>query len=248
MANLASRVPKSSWPMVATLVRSIFEQADRYATWEQLGDVVEHLTQAGFSDIAVIVLDAAGDILAFSAFPTEHWPKIRSNSPQERLNRRSVGAPTSSASSQPGRGHPPGGCAAGRADREWAIAKHYMSAETLRAARHQGAPATDCHLPGPAHLLPRRAPGPSRHRTRGADVRLPRPAQGSPHRGPHLPSARSAPPHPRIGHRTARHPRATGAGPPAFSSFSTSTPPPPAEHRRPTMHSTSRPLMCGTPG
>ncbi len=28
MANLATKVPKASWPMVATLVRSIFEQPD----------------------------------------------------------------------------------------------------------------------------------------------------------------------------------------------------------------------------
>ena len=26
-------------------------------------------------------------VLAFAAFPTEHWPKIRSNNPQERLNK-----------------------------------------------------------------------------------------------------------------------------------------------------------------
>ena len=87
MANLATRVPKASWPMIATLVRSIFEQPDRDATWTQLGDVVDRLTQAGFCDIAVILLDAADDVLAFSAFPVEHWPKIRSNNPQERLNK-----------------------------------------------------------------------------------------------------------------------------------------------------------------
>ena len=79
MANLASRVPKASWGMVATLVRSIFEQPDRDATWAQLGDVIDKLTAAGFADAATFVLDAADDILAFSAFPTEHWPKIRSN-------------------------------------------------------------------------------------------------------------------------------------------------------------------------
>lgn len=87
MANLASRVAKSSWPMVATLVRSIFEQADKDATWSQLGSVVDKLTETGFSDVAAYVLDAADDILAFAAFPTEHWPKIRSNNPQERLNK-----------------------------------------------------------------------------------------------------------------------------------------------------------------
>jgi len=87
MADLASRVPKSSWPMVATLVRSIFEQADKEATWAQLGHVTDKLTEAGFSDVATYVLDAADDILAFSAFPVEHWPTIRSNNPQERLNK-----------------------------------------------------------------------------------------------------------------------------------------------------------------
>ena len=87
MANLATKVPKASWPMIATLVRSIFEQPDRDATWNQLGDVVDRLTQAGFNDIAVTLLDASDDILAFSAFPVEHWPKIRSNNPQERLNK-----------------------------------------------------------------------------------------------------------------------------------------------------------------
>ena len=87
MANLATRVPKANWPMIATLVRSIFEQPDRDSTWSQLGDVVDRLTQAGFCDLANDVLDAADDILAFSAFPVEHWPQIRSNNPQERLNK-----------------------------------------------------------------------------------------------------------------------------------------------------------------
>ena len=45
--------------MIAMLVRSIFEQPDRDATWNQLGDVVDRLSQAGFCDQAVMVLDAA---------------------------------------------------------------------------------------------------------------------------------------------------------------------------------------------
>ncbi len=69
MANLASRIPKGSWPMIATLVRSIFEQPDRDTTWSQLGDVIDKLTAVGFADAALYVLDAADDILAFSAFP-----------------------------------------------------------------------------------------------------------------------------------------------------------------------------------
>jgi transposase-like protein len=53
----------------------------------QLGDVVDRLTQAGFCDLANDVLDAADDILAFTALPVEHWPQIRSNNPQERPNK-----------------------------------------------------------------------------------------------------------------------------------------------------------------
>jgi len=133
MANLASRVPKGNWPMVATLVRSVFEQPDRDATWAQLGDVIDRLTQAGFADAALFVLDAADDILAFSAFPTEHWPKIRSNNPQERLNKE-VRRRTDVVGIFPNRRSVirlVGAILAEQTD-EWAIAKRYMSVESLK--------------------------------------------------------------------------------------------------------------------
>jgi len=53
----------------------------------QLGDVVDKLAATGLVDVAVYLLEAADDILALTAFPTEHWPKIRPNHPQERLNK-----------------------------------------------------------------------------------------------------------------------------------------------------------------
>jgi putative transposase len=136
MANLATKVPRLSWPMIATLVRSIFEQPDRDATWNQLGEVVDRLTQAGFTDIAVIVLDAADDILAFSAFPVEHWPKIRSNNPQERLNKE-IRRRTDVVGIFPNRAAVIRlvGCLLAEQTDEWAITKRYMSAETLKAAR-----------------------------------------------------------------------------------------------------------------
>ena len=88
MANLASRVPKASWPMIATLVRSIFEQPDRDTTWRQLADVTDQLTQAGFADVGRPTC---------STRPTTSWPsapsrpstgrRSASNNPQERLNK-----------------------------------------------------------------------------------------------------------------------------------------------------------------
>ena len=138
MANLASRLPKASWPMVATLVRSIFEQVDRDATWSQLGDVIDKLTTAGFVDAATFVLDAADDILAFTAFPTEHWPKIRSNNPQERLNKE-IRRRTDVVGIFPNRQaviRLVGALLAEQTD-EWAIAKRYMSVESLKVASSQ---------------------------------------------------------------------------------------------------------------
>ena len=37
--------------------------------------------------IAALLEEAEEDILAFYAFPTEHWPKLRSTNPLERFNR-----------------------------------------------------------------------------------------------------------------------------------------------------------------
>jgi putative transposase len=142
MANFAGRVPKASWPMVATLVRSVFEQPDRDAVWARLGDVVSKLTETGFLDAAAFVLDAADDILAFSAFPTEHWPKIRSNNPQERLNKE-IRRRTDVVGIFPNRQaviRLVGAILAEQTD-EWALGHRYIGPESLSAPRYEGGPS-----------------------------------------------------------------------------------------------------------
>jgi transposase-like protein len=144
MANLASKVAKGNWPMIAALVRSIFEQPDRETTWAQLADVVDKLTQAGFNDVVVYLLDAADDILAFSAFPTEHWPKIRSNNPQERLNKE-IRRRTDVVGIFPNRQaviRLVGALLAEQTD-EWAIARRYVSIESLKVSRADTPAAND---------------------------------------------------------------------------------------------------------
>jgi putative transposase len=136
MANLASRCAEGNWPMIATLVRSIFEQPDRDTTWAQLADVTDKLTQAGFVDVVTYLLDAADDILAFSAFPSEHWPKIRSNNPQERINKE-IRRRTDVVGIFPNRAaviRLVGALLAEQTD-EWAITKRYMSAESLKTTK-----------------------------------------------------------------------------------------------------------------
>ena len=150
MANLAGRSPKGNWPMIAALIRSIFEQPDRDATWDQVAVVVDRLTEAGFIDQATMLLDAAEDILAFADFPVEHWSKIRSNNPQERLNKE-IRRRTDVVGIFPNRKaviRLVGALLAEQTD-EWAVGKRYMSAETLRTRRadqpsgHDPRPAMD---------------------------------------------------------------------------------------------------------
>ena len=133
--NLLTRVPKSAQAMVATLVRSIFEQPDADTTWAQQTRVVEQLEER-FADAAVMLTDAAPDVLAFTAFPKEHWRQIRSNNPQERLNKE-LRRRTDVVGIFPNRASMirlVGAVLAEQHD-EWAVARRYMSAESLTKAR-----------------------------------------------------------------------------------------------------------------
>src|ERR1700733_1667181 len=121
--------------MVATLVRTIFEQPDHDSVWAQHARVVDQLT-GRFDDAATMLLDAADDVLAFSAFPPEHWPKIRSNNPQERLNKE-IRRRTDVVGIFPNRAaviRLVGAVLAEQSD-EWLVAKRYMSVESLKTPR-----------------------------------------------------------------------------------------------------------------
>lgn len=86
MRNLLSKVPKSAQSLVATLVRGIFEQPDSEAVLRMHAEVVEKL-EAKFAKAAELLEEAGPDVLAFTAFPKEHWRRIWSNNPLERLNK-----------------------------------------------------------------------------------------------------------------------------------------------------------------
>src|SRR5512138_3370075 len=84
--NLLTRVPKAAHGIVATYVRTIFAQPDAESVRAQHARTVEHL-RSRFPKAAAMLEDAAEELLAFTAFPKEHWRQIWSNNPQERLNR-----------------------------------------------------------------------------------------------------------------------------------------------------------------
>jgi putative transposase len=86
MRNLLTRVPKSAQSFVATMVRTIFAQPDADTVHEQHRRIVDQL-ETRFPEAAALLDKAAPDLLAFTAFPKEHWRQLWSNNSLERLNR-----------------------------------------------------------------------------------------------------------------------------------------------------------------
>ncbi len=81
-----STVPRSAQAMVAALVRTIFAPATQADARGQLPAVSEPL-RSRFPAAATLLADAAEDVLAYMAFPPEHWRPLPSTNPLERLNR-----------------------------------------------------------------------------------------------------------------------------------------------------------------
>jgi transposase-like protein len=135
MTNLLAKVPKSAQAFVATLVRSIFLQPDAESVWERLWVVVQQLEER-FPEAAALLEEAAHDILAFAAFPTEVWKKIWSNNPQERLNKE-IRRRTDVVGIFPNRPsiiRLVGALLCEQTD-EWAIGRRYMTLTALAAAK-----------------------------------------------------------------------------------------------------------------
>ena len=68
------------------MIRQLFTAPDGEEARRRLGDAVTQL-QARLPKIAALLEEAEDDVLAFYAFPSEHWPKLRSTNPLERFNR-----------------------------------------------------------------------------------------------------------------------------------------------------------------
>ena len=84
--NLLALVPKSHKDMVAAVFRTIFAQPDAAtvaATWDSVRDQLA----AAFPKIGPLMDEAKTEVLAFTAFPRNHWPKVWSTNPLERVNK-----------------------------------------------------------------------------------------------------------------------------------------------------------------
>jgi putative transposase len=134
MRNLLTRVPKSAQSFVATMVRTIFAQPDAATVHEQHARIVDQL-QTRFPEAAALLDEAAPDLLAFTSFPKEHWRQLWSNNSLERLNKeiRRRSDVVGIFPDRPSVIRLVGAVLAEQHD-EWAVARRYMSAESITKA------------------------------------------------------------------------------------------------------------------
>jgi putative transposase len=140
MRNALGLVPKTAQPMVAATIRTVFAQPDAALardTWHRVADSF----RARFPKLAQLLDAAEADVLAYLAFPREHWRQLWSNNPLERLNKE-VKRRTDVVGifpNEPAIVRLVGAILAEQHD-EWQVARRYFSAESLAKLRKE-APA-----------------------------------------------------------------------------------------------------------
>ena len=86
MRNALSLVPKAAQQMVGATIRTVFAQPDARSAREQWLRVSDGF-RSRFPRLASLMDEAEEDVLSYAAFPPEHWQKVWSNNPLERLNK-----------------------------------------------------------------------------------------------------------------------------------------------------------------
>jgi transposase-like protein len=86
LRDLRGHCRKDQHDVLGALIRQLFTAENGGEARRRLADAIAQL-EPRLPKIARLLDEAEDDILAFYAFPAEHWPKLRSTNPLERFNR-----------------------------------------------------------------------------------------------------------------------------------------------------------------
>lgn len=138
LRDMLGHVGRAQQPMVAAAIRGVFRAQDHDEARLQLADVVDRLTRPA-PKVARLLEAAEPDLLAFYAFPAEHWSKLRSTNPLERVNRE-IGRRSDVIGIFP---NDPAlirlaGALLLEQNDEWLVGRRYLSQESLSAVLDRG--------------------------------------------------------------------------------------------------------------
>ena len=85
--NVGSSVTKSKMKEVMAMLKAIHAQEDREAAEKKAVDVIAKLREMKLAKAAQCVEEVVSETLSYMAFPREHWVRIRTNNPLERIMR-----------------------------------------------------------------------------------------------------------------------------------------------------------------
>jgi putative transposase len=85
--NIFSHVPSSKVREIAAMLKAIHAGEDIAAARQKAVQVIEKLRGLRLTKAAEIVETAVDETLAYYTFPEEHWRRIRTNNPLERILR-----------------------------------------------------------------------------------------------------------------------------------------------------------------
>ena len=85
--NVMNEAPRATLKTVVPMLKAIHAQEGRKEALEKARAVAEKLRQMKLARAARVVEDGAHETLSYYAFPPEHWRRIRTNNPLERIMR-----------------------------------------------------------------------------------------------------------------------------------------------------------------
>ena len=83
--NIFSHVPNGKVRAVAAMLKAIHAQENREAARRKAQKVIQTLKTMKLRTAAALVDSAVRETFTFYAYPPQHWLKIKTNNPMERL-------------------------------------------------------------------------------------------------------------------------------------------------------------------
>jgi putative transposase len=138
--------------LVSAALREVFNADGHQQARERVTAVIEQLRPVA-PKVAELLAEAEEDLLAVYRFPAEHWSKLRSTNPLERVNRE-IGRRTDVVGIFPN-DHALirlAGMLLIEQNDEWLVARRYLSQESLAALRVQRTALSASAGPETEHL------------------------------------------------------------------------------------------------